>query len=153
MKRRKWWILGGAGAALALLLALGIWWLRGGPRLWTQRQFAAHRAAFAETAEAALAEEPWKNVPGVRNLNVWPKEGTEDVDMADFTTGAWGLGASTRYWGIYCTTDGKPAGFQGTDMELAEEAPGQYSWQEPGGDNSYQTWQLDEGWYGYFMKF
>ena len=153
MKRRKWWILGGAGAVLILLLALGIWWLRGGPRLWTQRQFEAHRAAFRETAEAALAEEPWKNVPGVRNLNVWPKEGTENVEMADFTTGAWGLGASTCYWGIYCTTDGEPAGFQGTNMELTEEAPGQYSWREADGDNSYQTWELDEGWYGYLMEF
>lgn len=153
MNKRKRWILGGLAAALALLLVLGAWWLRGGPQLWTQRQFSVHRAAFADTAEAALAGEPWKNVPGVRNVNVWPKAGTEDVELADFTTGAWGLGSSTRYWGIYCTTDGGPAGFQGTDMELTEDAPGQFSWQETGGDNSYQTWELDDGWYGYLMEF
>ena len=153
MNKRKRWILGGLAAALALLLVLGAWWLNGGPQLWTQRQFSAHRVAFADTAEAALAGEPWKNVPGVRNVNVWPKAGTEDVELADFTTGAWGLGSSTRYWGIYCTTDGGPAGFQGTDIELTEDAPGQFSWQETGGDNSYQTWELDDGWYGYLMEF
>ncbi len=153
MNKRKRWILGGLAAALAVLLALGGWWFRGGPQLWTQRQFSAHRAAFADTAEAVLAGEPWKDVPGVRNVNVWPKEGTENVELADFTTGAWGLGSSTRYWGIYCTTDGGPAGFQGTDMELTEDAPGQFSWQETGGDNFYQTWELDDGWYGYLMKF
>ena len=153
MNKRKRWILGGLAAALAVLLALGGWWFRGGPQLWTQRQFSAHRAAFADTAEAVLAGEPWKDVPGVRNVNVWPKEGTENVELADFTTGAWGLGSSTRYWGIYCTTDGGPAGFQGTDMELTEAAPGQFSWQETGGDNFYQTWELDDGWYGYLMKF
>ena len=149
--RKSWrlWAL----AALAVLLALGAWRLWGGPRLWTEQQFAAHRAAFMETAEAALAGEPWRSVPGVRNVNVWPKAGTEDVEVADFTTGAWGLGSSTRYWGIYCTTDGGPAGFQGTDMALTESAPGQFSWQEAGGDNSYQTWELDEGWYGYLMEF
>ena len=153
MNKRKRWILGGLAAALVVLLALGGWWFRGGPQLWTQRQFSAHRAAFADTAEAVLAGEPWKDVPGVRNVNVWPKEGTENVELADFTTGAWGLGSSTRYWGIYCTTDGGPAGFQGTDMELTEDAPGQFSWQETGGDNFYQTWELDDGWYGYLMKF
>ena len=153
MNKRKRWILGGLAAALAVLLALGGWWFRGGPQLWTQLQFSAHRAAFADTAEAVLAGEPWKDVPGVRNVNVWPKEGTENVELADFTTGAWGLGSSTRYWGLYCTTDGGPAGFQGTDMELTEDAPGQFSWQETGGDNFYQTWELDDGWYGYLMKF
>ena len=153
MSKRRRWILGRLAAALVVLLAWGAWWLHGGPRLWTQRQLAAHRTAFAETAEAALAGEPWKNVPGVRNVNVWPKEGTEDVELADFTTGGWGLGASTRYWGIYYATDGGPARFQGTDMELTEDAPGQFSWQEPDGDNSYQTWELADGWYGYLMEF
>ena len=153
MSKRRRWILGRLAAALVVLLAWGAWWLHGGPRLWTQRQLAAHRTAFAETAEAALAGEPWKNVPGVRNVNVWPKEGTEDVELADFTTGGWGLGASTRYWGIYYATDGGPAGFQGTDMELTEDAPGQFSWQEPDGDTSYQTWELADGWYGYLMDF
>lgn len=38
-------------------------------------------------------------------------------------------------------------------MELTEDAPGQFSWQETGGDNSYQTWELDDGWYGYLMEF
>ena len=63
MNKRKRWILGGLAAALALLLVLGAWWLNGGPQLWTQRQFSAHRAAFADTAEAVLAGEPWKDVP------------------------------------------------------------------------------------------
>ena len=75
MNRKERWILGCAGVVLALLLILGLWWLHGGPRLWTQRQFAVHRPAFAEAAEAALAGKPWKAVPGGRNKNVRPKEG------------------------------------------------------------------------------
>ena len=63
------------------------------------------------------------------------------------------MGSSTSYWGIYCTIDGRPAGFQGTGMALTEETPGVFSWQEAKGDNAYQTWELDEGWYGYLMKF
>ena len=39
------------------------------------------------------------------------------------------------------------------DMTLTEEAPGVFSWREAEGDNAYQTWELDEGWYGYLMKF
>lgn len=151
MRKTTWrlWVL----AAVAVLLVWGIWQLCGGPRLWTRQQFGVHRAAFLETAEAALVGEPWRSIPGVQSLNIWPKAGTEDVEVADFATGAWGLGSSTCYWGIYCTTDGGPAGWQGTDMALTEEAPGQYSWREAGGDNSYQTWELDEGWYGYLMAF
>ena len=38
-------------------------------------------------------------------------------------------------------------------MALTEEAPGVFSWREAEGDNAYQTWELDEGWYGYLMKF
>ena len=150
---KKRWVLGSAGAALILLLALGICWLRGGPRLWTQRQFVAHRAAFEETAEAAVTGEPWENVPGVWSLNVWPKAGAEEVLVADFALGSWGMGSSTSYWGVCTTTDGQPAGFQGMDMTLTEEAPGVFSWREAEGDNAYQTWELDEGWYGYLMKF
>ena len=59
MKKRKRLVLGGLGAVLALLLALGIWWLRGGPRLWTQRQFESHQRAFAETAQPR-----WQRSPG-----------------------------------------------------------------------------------------
>lgn len=153
MSRRKRWILGSAGGVLALLLILGLWWLHGGPRLWTQRQFAAHRAAFETAAEAVLAEKPWKDIRGVHSVNVWPKEGANDVQMADFATGGWGFGSATSYWGIYQTTDGAPAGFQGTDMVLTEDAAGEYSWQEEGGDNRYKTWCLGDGWYGYLMEF
>ena len=91
--------------------------------------------------------------PGVRSLNVWPKDGAEDVLIADFALGGWGMGSFTSYWGVCTTTDGRPAGWQGTDMALTEDVPGVFSWQEAKGDNAYQTWELDEGWYGYLMKF
>ena len=63
------------------------------------------------------------------------------------------MGSFTSYWGVCTTTDGRPAGWQGTDMALTEDVPGVFSWQEAKGDNAYQTWELDEGWYGYLMKF
>ena len=153
MHRTKRWILSSAGVVLALLLILGLWWLHGGPRLWTQRQFAAHRAAFEATAEAALAGGPWEDVPGVRELDVWPQEGAGGVEPGGFSPGGWGAGSSPPSLGIYCTTDGGPAGFQGTDMVLTEDAVGEYSWQEEDGDNHYKTWCLEDGWYGYLMEF
>lgn len=73
--------------------------------------------------------------------------------MADFALGSWGMGSSTSYWGVCMTTDGQPAGFQGTEMALTEDAPGSFSWRETEGDNAYQTWELDDGWYGYLMEF
>ena len=153
MNKRKRWILGGLGAALALLLVLGAWWLHGGPQLWTRRQFSAHRAAFANTAEAALAGEPWKNVPGVRNVNVWPKEGTEDVELADFTTGAWGLGSSTRYWGVTYIPGDYPVGFQGTSLTGAVRSGEGWLWTEKQGDNRCYVQRLAPCWYYYDMKF
>lgn len=151
-ERRKWWpwLLASLGA---VLLILGAWWLWGGPRLWTEFSFRLWQDRYAVTAEAALAGKPWRDVPGVRSLNVWPKAGEEDVLIADFALGGWGIGSSTSYWGVCTTTDGRPAGFQGMDMTLTEEAPGVFSWREAEGDNAYQTWELDEGWYGYLMKF
>ena len=151
-ERRKWrpWLLASLGA---MLLILGAWWLWGGPRLWTELSFRLWQDRYAAAAEAALAGDPWRDVPGVRALNVWPKDGAEDVLIADFALGSWGMGSSTSYWGVCTTTDGRPAGFQGMDMTLTEEAPGVFSWREAEGDNAYQTWELDEGWYGYLMKF
>lgn len=149
---RKWrpWLLAGLGAGL---LILGAWWLLGGPRLWTELSFRLWQDQYAVTAEAALAGEPWQDVPGVRSLNVWPKAGEEDVLIVDFALGSWGMGSSTSYWGVCTTTGGRPAGWQGTDVALTEDAPGVFSWREAEGDNAYQTWELAPGWYGYLMEF
>ena len=149
-ERRKWkpWLLAFLGA---VLLILGAWWLLGGSRLWTELSFRLWQDRYAAAAEAALAGEPWRDVPGVRSLNTRTWAG--EIRVADFALGGWGMGSATSYWGIYCTIDGRPAGFQGTGMALTEEAPGVFSWREAEGDNAYQTWELDEGWYGYLMKF
>ena len=88
------WLLASLGA---VLLILGAWWLWGGPRLWTEFSFRLWRGRYAVTAEAALAGKPWRDVPGVRSLNVWPKDGAEDVLIADFALGGWGMGSSTSY--------------------------------------------------------
>ena len=113
-ERRKWrpWLLAGLGA---VLLILGACWLWGGPRLWTEFSFRLWRGRYAVTAEAVLAGEPWRDVPGVRSLNVWPKDGAEDVLIADFALGSWGwaappaIGASVRP-----PTAGPPAGRERT---------------------------------------
>ena len=149
-ERRKWkpWLLAFLGA---VLLILGAWWLLGGSRLWTELSFRLWQDRYAAAAEAALAGDPWEDVHGVWSLNTRTWAG--EIRVADFALGGWGMGSSTSYWGIYCTIDGRPAGFQGTGMALTEEAPGVFSWQEAEGDNAYQTWELDEGWYGYLMKF
>lgn len=145
--RKKWWAWALAAVAAAGLVAL----LAGGPKLWTELSFRLWQDRYAAAAEAALAGEPWRDVPGVRSLNTRTWAG--EIRVADFALGGWGMGSSTSYWGIYCTIDGRPAGFQGTGMALTEEAPGVFSWREAEGDNAYQTWELDEGWYGYLMKF
>ena len=145
--RKKWWAWALAAVAAAGLVAL----LAGGPKLWTELSFRLWQDRYAAAAEAALAGDPWEDVPGVWSLNTRTWAG--EIRVADFALGGWGMGSSTSYWGIYCTIDGRPAGFQGTDMTLTEEVPGVFSWQEAKGDNAYQTWELDEGWYGYLMKF
>ena len=147
--RRKLWVW----ALAALVLAGAALLLSGGPKRWTELSFRLWRDQYAAAAEAAVTGEPWENVPGVWSLNVWPKAGAEEVLVADFALGSWGMGSSTSYWGVCMTTDGQPAGFQGTEMALMEDVPGSFSWREAEGDNAYQIWELDDGWYGYLMEF
>ena len=147
--RRKWWVW----SLAVLVLAGAALLLSGGPKRWTELSFRLLRGRYAAAAEAAVTGEPWENVPGVWSLDVWPKAGAEEVLVADFALGSWGMGSSTSYWGVCMTTDGQPAGFQGTEMALTEDAPGSFSWRETEGDNAYQIWGLDDGWYGYLMEF
>ena len=106
--------------------------------------------AYTRAAEAELAGEPRKVLRSVRSVNVWPCGGER---MVDFALGGGGLGSSTRYWGIYTTTDGKPCGWQGTDIPLTPIEESVWVWQEPEGDNAYYTCLLLPDWYYYRMEF
>ena len=147
--RRKWWVW-----SLAILVLAGAsLLLSGGPKRWTELSFRLWRGRYAAAAEAAVTGEPWENVPGVWSLNVWPKAGAEEVLVADFALGSWGMGSSTSYWGVCMTTDGQPPGWQGTEVAGEGGTPRWGSWREAEGDNAYQIWELDDGWYGYLMEF
>lgn len=144
---------------LALLLVLGAILLLMLPILLStgedrvEQVFHRQQAAFARTAEAALAGESWQVPGGVQAVSVWPCVDRPGAELVEFTLGGWGLGSQTDYWAVYTTTDGLPAGFQGTEMALTETAPGQFSWQEAAGDNRYRTWSLAPGWFGCRMHF
>lgn len=138
--------------AALLLLAFLLSYFVEDPEDRAERLLRRNRDAFERTAEAALAGEGWKEPVGVRYLNVWPCQGREGVEQVEFDLGGWGIGSQTDYWGLYTTTDGQPAGFQGTEMDLTagEDA---FTWTEESGDNTYYTREIAPGWWYYRMHF
>ena len=86
-------------------------------------------------------------------MSLWTSQTDGSALAADFSVGGWGMGSQTDYWGIYTTTDGGPAGFQGTDMALAERSDGVWTWREEQGDNTYETRRIAPGWYSYRVHF
>ncbi len=115
-------------------------------------QFYRNQAAFRQAAAAILTGEDCERPAGVLAVDVWHRQGKSGAEIVDFSLCGWGLGPATSYWGIYTTTDGGPAGFQGASMSLREEEGG-WAWREEDGDNAYVTVQVAPGWYCYRMDF
>ncbi len=136
-----------------LLLALAGAWCLADPLDRSAWLYRAQEDAFAQAAEAALTGKAGKKPFGVAEVSLWTSQTDGSALAADFSVGGWGIGSQTDYWGIYTTTDGGPAGFQGTDMALTERSDGVWTWREEQGDNTYETRRIAPDWYSYRVHF
>ena len=140
-------------ALATVVLALAAAWCLADPLDRAAWLYRAQEDTFAQAAEAALTGEAGKKPFGVAEVGLRPSQPAGSALAADFSVGGWGIGSQTDYWGIYTTTDGGPAGFQGTDMALAETEDGVWTWREEQGDNTYETRRIAPGWYSYRVRF
>ena len=141
---------------VVLFLALGALWtaLQGGPlaRSYAGLLFQWNRGAFHTAAAQAVEQRSGQGISspvGVRDVTFWDYEGT----AVDFTMGAFGLGSSTRYWGVQYVPSGERLGYQGVRLEGWTQEGDGWSWSEPGGDNTCYLRELDGNWFYYEMKF
>jgi len=143
-KNRLWWLI-----PVILILPVILFAGKQGSQRLAAVRLTLWERPYTQAAEAVLDNKPYKNLPGVRYVNVWP---CGEERMVEYHMGGGGLGSSTHYWGVYTTTDGKPFGWQGMELPLTAEGGG-WIWQEDGGDNAYYTRELLPGWYYYRMEF
>ena len=143
-------------ALLVPVLALGVLWtfLRGGALSWGWAQwvFSQSRPAFETVALQAVEQGSGQGISrpfGVRDVTLWDYEGT----AVDFAMGAFGLGSSTRYWGVQYVPSGERLGYQGVRLEGWTQEGDGWSWSEPGGDNICYLRELDGNWFYYEMEF
>ena len=148
-KKRKWIIW---AVLLAALCVLALFRGDTGRQLRTELIFRLEQEWFEETAASMLAFSSYRNVPGVHSINLWPCQSRPGERVVQFSMGGWGFGPATGYVGMYTTTDGKPADFQGADVILKPEGDG-YTWQEEKGDNTYYTEEVLPGWFYYRATF
>ena len=141
---------------VVLFLVLGALWtaLQGGPlvRGYAGLIFRWNRTAFDSAAAQAVEQGSGQGISrpfGVWDVTFWDYEGT----AVDFTMGAFGLGSSTRYWGVQYVPSGERLGFQGSRMEGWTADGKGWRWEESGGDNRCYIQELDEYWYYYEMSF
>lgn len=143
--KRRWKLLG-----LVCVFAVGVMFLRipweAEQKSRVERQFYADLEQLTQTAEQVLAGEK-ENAPS----------GWQDVcrfdDVVCFDYGGWGLGSSTRYWGVNYVADNRLVGFQGMSMEGAVPDGEGWLWEENHGDNRCYVEQLAPCWYYFEMKF
>ena len=140
----------------ALILMLGVLWtaLQGGPlaRGYAGLIFRWNRTDFDSAALQAVEQGSGQGISrpfGVWDVTFWDYEGT----AVDFTMGAFGLGSSTRYWGVQYVPSGERLGYQGVRLEGWTQEGDGWSWSEPGGDNICYLRELDGNWFYYEMEF
>ena len=136
----------------ALMLLLGLLNSDGSRQLRTELVFRLQQQRFEEAAESMLDFSSYKNIPGVGHINVWPCQSRSGERIVQFSMGGWGLGSGTGYVGVYTTTDGEPADFEGADVKLSPKGDG-FFWQEKHGDNTYYTEEIVPGWFYYRATF
>ena len=141
---------------VALILMLGVLWtaLQGGPlaRGYAGLIFRWNRADFDSAAAQAVEQGSGQGISrhfGVRDVTLCDYE----VKSVDFALGAFGLGSSTRYWGVQYVPSGERLGYQGVRLEGWTQEGDGWSWSEPGGDNTCYLRELDGNWFYYEMEF
>ena len=141
---------------MVLFLVLGTLWtaLQGGPlaRSYAKLLFQQNRTDFDSAAAQAVEQGSGQGISrpfGVRDVTLWDYEGT----AVDFAMGAFGLGSSTRYWGVQYVPSGERLGYQGVRLEGWTQEGDGWSWSEPGGDNTCYLRELDGNWFYYEMGF
>lgn len=72
--------------------------------------------------------------------------------MIEFVVRASGMGSSTAYEGFYYSAQGRPIGFQGTELDFQPDGAG-WRWEESGRDNMELTEQILPHWYWFRMSF
>lgn len=140
MRRKK------LACALALLCALVLCaaLLRGNRIERTARYVQRNRAELERFAAELAADGTY---------NGWTVRFRPELGMAEFETGASGLGSSTAYWGFYRSAEDVPLPVMGaSEMDYAPWGGG-WRWEEAAGDNWAYTERLAEGWYWYEMHF
>ena len=152
MKGKRFWM----GIAVALVLALGALWaaLQGGPlaRGYAEAVFHWNRAAFEAAAGQSMEQGSSQGTAcplGVGQVKLCNNQET----AVEFSMGAWGLGSSTRYWGIQYVPAGELLGYQGAVLEGWRPDGAGWRWEEAEGDNHCFVQELDWRWYYYEMYF
>ena len=141
MRRKK--LVWAAALLCALLMCAGLL-ARGDRRERTARYVQQNRAALEAFAAELTADGTYNGW----TVSYWPELG-----MAEFETGASGLGSSTSYWRFYYSPEDVPLPLMGTaEMHYAPSGNG-WRWEEPVGDNWAYTQRLAERWYWYEMHF
>lgn len=143
--KRRWKLLGAVCVLVAGVTFLYAPW-QADQKSRVERQFYADLEQLTQVAEQVLAGEK-ENAPA----------GWQDVcrfdDVVSFEYGGWGLGSSTRYWGVNYVADNRLVGFQGVPMEGAVPDGEGWLWEQDGGDNRCYVEQLAPCWYYFEMKF
>lgn len=136
-------------AAALCALALCIGFLVAGQRSiqsQVEQQFKADLPQLTQAAQALLAGEPAQIPHGWTEAELFG-------DVVCFDYGGWGLGSSTRYWGVTYVPGDYPVGFQGTSLTGAVRSGEGWLWTEKQGDNRCYVQRLAPCWYYYDMKF
>lgn len=143
--KRHWKLLGAVCVCM-----VGIVWLgtAGGldKKSRVERQFHADLEELTQTAELVLAGQE-AEVP-----SKWRDVSRFD-DVVCFDYGGWGLGPSTRYWGVNYVADDRLAGFQGMSLDGAVPDGEGWLWEEDSGDNRCYVERLAPCWYYFEMNF
>lgn len=102
-------------------------------------------AVASSVIERGSAEDV--SVSGVQEVVYYPESG-----MVEFLCGGFGLAPSSSYTGFYYSPSGVPLNLQYPDQALTKTDAG-WQYQEPDGDNQFETEKITDCWYYYSMSF